>query len=450
MLNRRTALLGGIALVGTAAVAGGAYVIPGPPDTRPSPEVIAWLKANAIPLATAEPNSGLRDLEPLRATFANARIVSLGEATHGTREFFQLKHRLIEFCISELGFAVIGFEAEYGATLAVNDYVLDGKGKAADAVAGMGFWMWDTEEVLSLVEWVRAWNGSHDRKVKFYGFDMQSGVVSGLHLLAYLKRVSPDLAVTSQQKLASLVSPDASFRKLPASEQEQALAQIATVLDAFNTQRMSWISQTGEIEWQLARQSAIVLEQSARYDVIDGGWMGFTNGHRYRDQCMAANVRTLLEMDGPQSKAVLWAHNGHVQRTSSHFLGLFEMTSMGSVLHAAVGAQMVVAGFAFNQGSFLAKSVGGTIGSYAFGPAPGGYVEAALATVGLPLLALDLTKVPAPVAKWLAGKPLQRSVGSTYFGSEKSWAEAGNPGEKYDILLFVDQATASRRNPRPA
>src|SRR5262249_49804981 len=150
-------------------------------------------------------------------------------------------------------------------------------------------------EVVALVVWLRAWNESHERKVKFYGFDMQTGAGSGSHLLAYLQRVSPDLAAASQQILASLDVPGASFRQLSAAEQEQALAQLAAVLDAFTSQRASWISQTSETEWHLARQSAIVLGQFARYDVIDGGWMGFVNGHRYRDRSMAANVRTLLE-----------------------------------------------------------------------------------------------------------------------------------------------------------
>src|SRR5262245_12984428 len=144
MLNRRALLLGGSALVGAAAIAGAALAIRAKWHTRPNPDVIGWLKANALPLASAEPGTSFQDLEQLRPLIADARIVSLGEATHGTREFFQLKHRMIEYCVSQLGFTMIGFEAEYGATLAVNDYVLHGMGNALDVVAGMGFWTWDT------------------------------------------------------------------------------------------------------------------------------------------------------------------------------------------------------------------------------------------------------------------------------------------------------------------
>ena len=135
MLNRRNLLLGGAAVVAAVMSASPAL---GAPATTLESDGIAWLKANALPLATAEPGSDVKDLEPLRRSIGNARVVGLGEATHGTREFFQLKHRMIEYCVSQLGFTVIGFEAPYGETLLVNDYVLHGKGNARDAAAASG------------------------------------------------------------------------------------------------------------------------------------------------------------------------------------------------------------------------------------------------------------------------------------------------------------------------
>src|SRR5262249_5029871 len=233
MLNRRALLLAGSALVGAAAVAGAALAIRAKWYTHPNAAVINWLKANALPLASAEPGTSFEDLEPLRPLIGDARIVSLGEATHGTREFFQLKHRMIEYCVSQLGFTMIGFEAEHGATLAVNDYVLDGKGNAFDVVGGMGFWTWDTEEVVTLVEWVRGWNLANERKVKFYGFDMQASPASGMHLLSYLEQVAPHLAAACEQNIAPLASAYVAddLRLMPAIVREQASSQLATVLD---------------------------------------------------------------------------------------------------------------------------------------------------------------------------------------------------------------------------
>ena len=103
MLNCRRVLLGGTALAAAAAVSNVSLAISAHSDSPVSDEVTGWLRANAIPLATVEPGSGFDDLAPLRDLIGNARIVSLGEATHGTREFFQLKHRLIEYCVANIG-----------------------------------------------------------------------------------------------------------------------------------------------------------------------------------------------------------------------------------------------------------------------------------------------------------------------------------------------------------
>src|SRR3954451_25127445 len=151
VLNRRRLLLGATALAATATIAHGPFAAltrAQAADSKVDEEVTAWIKANALPLASVEPGSSFDDLAPLRPMLSKARIVSMGEATHGTREFFQLKHRLIEYCVSELGFTIIGIEASYTECLRVNDYVLHGTGNPAEALAGTRFWVWDTEEVL--------------------------------------------------------------------------------------------------------------------------------------------------------------------------------------------------------------------------------------------------------------------------------------------------------------
>ncbi len=198
MQNRRRLLFSGAAI---AAVTAASVPFAFSGDSPAGEEVIAWLKANAVPLATTEPGSGFQDIEFLRPIIDQARIVSIGETTHGTREFFQIRHRLIEYCVSQLGFSMIGLEAMYGEEQALNDYVLNGKGGAANAIAGMIFWQWQNEEMIAIVEWVRAWNLANERKVKFYGFDMQKTKPASDRLLGYLKRLAPDLAAAIETPL---------------------------------------------------------------------------------------------------------------------------------------------------------------------------------------------------------------------------------------------------------
>jgi erythromycin esterase-like protein len=113
-------------------------------------------------------------MKPLKKMIGNARIVSLGEATHGSREFFQLKHRMLEYLATEMGFTIFSIEANMPEAYRLNDYVLNGTGDPAKLIKGMYFWTWNTQEVLDMVMWMRQFNKSGKGKVQFTGFDMQT------------------------------------------------------------------------------------------------------------------------------------------------------------------------------------------------------------------------------------------------------------------------------------
>ncbi len=161
------AVLGG----GVAALALGAWVAAtGGPDAAQ----VDWIEATAITFETVEAENGFDDLHRLKEIIGDARIVALGEGTHGTREFFQMKHRLTEFLASEMGFTIFSIEANMPEAYRVNDYVLGGAGDPKELIAGMYFWTWNTHEVLEMVEWMRRFNVAGTGRIEFTGFDMQS------------------------------------------------------------------------------------------------------------------------------------------------------------------------------------------------------------------------------------------------------------------------------------
>lgn len=135
---------------------------------------IDWARLNAVPLKTVEPGNGLADLEPLGSVVGDARIVSLGEATHGTREFFQLKHRIIEYLATRKGFTIFSIEANMPEAYRLNDFIQRGEGDPKELIKGMYFWTWDTQEVLDMVLWMREFNRSGGGHIEFTGFDMQT------------------------------------------------------------------------------------------------------------------------------------------------------------------------------------------------------------------------------------------------------------------------------------
>jgi erythromycin esterase-like protein len=153
---------------------------------------VQWIRQNAIPISTVEAGHGFKDLQPLKRVIQDARIVELGEATHGTREFFQLKHRMVELLASQMGFTIFSIEANMPEAYRLNDYVLHGNGDPKELLKGMYFWTWNTQEVLDMILWMRKFNqaGGH---LQFTGFDMQTPTLSldlvrkfvGRHDLAY-------------------------------------------------------------------------------------------------------------------------------------------------------------------------------------------------------------------------------------------------------------------------
>ncbi len=155
-----------------------------------------WIRANAIRLSTTEAGHGFADTQALKTLIGNARIVSLGEATHGTREFFQLKHRMLEFLATEMGFTIFSIEANMPEAYCLNDYVLNGTGDPAELLREMYFWTWNTEEVLEMIRWMRAFNASGRGRVQFTGFDMQTHTVALYIVQQFVRRYDTAYAAT--------------------------------------------------------------------------------------------------------------------------------------------------------------------------------------------------------------------------------------------------------------
>jgi erythromycin esterase-like protein len=149
-----------------------------PTDAETTKQVVRDLKCYAVRLASFEPGKELGDLAAFGRAVGDARIVALGEASHGTREFFQMKHRLLEYLVREKGFTVLAIEANWPESLAVDRYIKSGEGDPKAAIKEMYFWTWGTQEVLDLIEWMRAFNkapGDHPI-LTFTSFDMQQAL----------------------------------------------------------------------------------------------------------------------------------------------------------------------------------------------------------------------------------------------------------------------------------
>ncbi|KYG09581.1 hypothetical protein BE21_01520 [Sorangium cellulosum] len=416
---------------------------PGPP----SAEVVAWVKKSAVPLAAVEAGHGFDDMRPLDALIGDARVVALGEATHGTREFFQMKHRMLEYLVERKGFRLFAIEANQPEARKVNEYVLYGKGSAAEVLAGLYFWTWNTEEVLALIEWMRAYNAhsKHKDKVRFAGFDMQFTKVAWSNVAAYLEKVDQEYHKTLPPGLAVFGHIEAStaWTKLSAEERKSARAALDAVVARITERRDDYEKKSSAAEWADMLHDARIVQQAAdmfEADATEGNVSGFN----VRDRAMAENVGWLLDQEGPSAKIVLWAHNGHIAYEMKPFV------SMGSHLAAEYGEQYLPIGFMFSEGSFQAIDwTGGDrrLREFTVGPPPEADVSTAFTRAGYPIAFLDLRTLPAgAVAAWFAGPRPMREIGAVFSGE----AEMSSPTrlvDRFAAVIFVQKTTRARPNP---
>lgn len=133
-----------------------------------------WFKANAVPLVKSSKFDDTSDLAKLAPLVQNARIVGMGEATHGTREFFETKHRMFRYLVQNHGFRVFILEASMAGCLKMDAYVLGKPVDVKEAIYEQQFWTWSVVELRELLEWMREYNKTHEEKLRVFGNDMQN------------------------------------------------------------------------------------------------------------------------------------------------------------------------------------------------------------------------------------------------------------------------------------
>jgi erythromycin esterase len=409
-------------------------------DVVAPPEARDWIAAQQIPLTTVEVGNGFADLEPLVATVGDARVVALGEATHGSRELFQLKHRLIEYLVTQHGFTVLAFEAGFAESLDVEDYVVHGRGDSARAVAGLGYWPWMTEEVVALVEWMRAYNRTHSTKLHFVGIDMQVPDRALREVLGYLRRVDHAAASRFATSLHMATSRYDYFTLDP-DQLETLRVEAEALLALLDEKRDAYVASSSADTWRRNRQLARVVVQAITMLIAD--YTGDeVEGLNIRDDAMADNTMWILDESPANTKVMLWAHNDHVSKGA----WLPGYISLGAHLADRLGDALRVFGFAFDDGEF--QALGPTLRLQAFTVESGGpdTIDATLADAAAPISILPLRDVPGgPVADYFATPPLHRDIGAGYlpFIPDSYFREVA-VADFFDALAFVATTTRAR------
>lgn len=398
-------------------------------EVLPKQEELEWIKTHAVTFGSVEPGASHEELMPLKKMIGKRRIVALGEGTHGTSEFFKMKHRLTRFLAEEMDFTIFAIEANMPEARKVNHYVLTGEGDPKEALAGLYFWTWNTAEVLDMIEWMRAYNKSGKGRIEFYGFDMQFVDVAIEGVSGFIKKAEPGY-VSMMESLYGEVKDQEKVNRAKRSNGsgEYTLWYEAAkkVYDHVVAKREEYIKvyKVEEVEWVI--QDANIVVQAAECNM---------EGKRSRDESMAENLEWILQHAPQGTKVVTWAHNGHVCKSGEYF------KPMGQFLEERYKGDMIVFGFAFHQGTYTAVGENG-ISVYDTSPSEPGSVEWFFKSTGMPRFILDLRTVSEgePGSQWLKQSWDFRSIGALamdYGFSSRVVIK------DYDAIIYIENSTPS-------
>ena len=408
---------------------------PADPDPPPVPaEATAWIERNAIPFEGSHLSLPNSDIGFLREIAGDARVVSLGENTHGTRDFFEMKARILRFLVEETGFDAFAIEATWPEANRLDAYVRRGEGDAAELLSGLYFWTWNTESVLEMIEWMRSHNETGG-DLGFYGFDMQYPGMALHNVVEYFRAVDPDRANALAAPLECLVRvandpagrfPEVRYADQTADYRAACGAALDEVRDSLVARRADYEATGGEDAFALAFQSMRVAIQ---YHLM-------ITGDQSRDQSMAENTVWLHRQLGADSRIVLWAHNFHVSTQPG---------AQGWFLRQSYGDGMVIVGFSHESGTFTGVRQRGSsyfgLDQMVLDAARHLSYEHHLSTATVPRFFLDLRnrEVGAAGTAWLSNPRLFRTIGCCYNpDSPSSYWNRHPVAEWYDVLIHYE------------
>jgi erythromycin esterase-like protein len=409
-----------------------------------------WVHRNAVPLRGAP-----EEFDPLLERIGNARIVMLGEASHGTAEFYAARAQLTRRLITERGFTMVAIEGDWPDAARVNRFVTGtaAEGEAKNSMEALsGFrrfptWMWRNTVVLDFVDWLRSHNVLHpERMVHFYGLDVYSLHASIAEVLRYLEKVDPPAAALARRRyecfepFQDTQTYALSTHYLAENCEDEV---VATLLD-LQRRRGDYAKRSSPEALLDAELNALAALNAERYyrQMVYGGAVTWN----LRDHHMVDVLNRLLQHMGPRSKVVLWEHNSHIGDFRATYEGKSGHVNVGQLLREQFGDNVCAVGFGTHHGTVTAASEWD--GPHTFKPVPPArahsyeaiFHEAELGRFYLDLGANQLDRG----GEWLFATREERAIGVIYHPDRERWGNyvPSQLARRYDAYMFYDETFA--------
>ncbi len=417
--------------------------------------LIDTIRTHAQPLADSP-----RDYDGLLERIGNARFVLLGEASHGSHEFYRSRAQITRRLIEEKGFAAVAVEADWPDAYQVNRYVRGASRDRSAVEASSGFerfptWMWRNTDVMEFLEWLRQRNDARPAdapKTGFYGLDLYSLYASVAAVLAYLDKVDPDAAKRARTRYACFDQFNEDTEsygfvtgsRLAASCEDEVLKQLLD-LQQHAAEYAQRDGRVAEDELFYAEQNARLVAHAEAY--YRSMFLEEVSSWNLRDQHMIETLDALathLRREGTRAKVVVWAHNSHLGDARATQMAQRGELNVGQLARERYGPQAVLVGFTTYHGTVTAASEwGGPAERKRVRPALPDSYEAMFHETGLDRFLLAWQPAD-PLAETLSEPKLERAIGVIYLPQTERLSHyfRARLRDQFDAVLHFDETRA--------
>src|SRR3954449_121451 len=383
--------------------------------------------------------------------FADRRVVLLGEASHGTSEFYRARAAITRRLIEEHGFTIVAVEADWPDAAAVDRYVRHHPAlrRAEPPFQRFPTWMWRNTEIAGLIEWMRTHNAGVselEQRAGFYGLDLYNMSGSIAAVLEYLDKVDPEAARAARERYGCLTP----WQKEPSTyghavltagyrKCEQAVIEQCQEL---LHRRLNYGAQDGAAFLDAAQNARLVASAERYYRIM---YYGGPESWNLRDTHMFETLEHLLEARGPKSKAVVWAHNSHIGDARYTEMGVVrEELNIGQLCRERFGDEAALIGFGTHTGTVAAASDwGGDMEVKRVRPSHRDSYERACHDANVPRFLLDLGRHQA-LRRRLLEPRLERFIGVIYRPDTELMSHYSDTSlpQQFDAYVWLDETTA--------
>jgi len=423
----------------------------------PAQEERRVIKLRGEPLAqaiakAAEPFDDIKNaqLDRLLERIGDARVVLLGEASHGTSEFYLMRERISRELITRKGFTFVAIEGDWPDAARIDHYVRHRETPPSEWTAFARFptWMWRNREVRGFVDWLRGHNAvlKPEARVAFHGLDLYSLYASIRSVLDYLDDVDPLSAKVARVRYGCLTP----WQADPATYGHAALtghyptceSDVVRMLRDLLAKRQAYAARDGERFLDAVQNARLVTNAERYYRIM---YYGSRASWNLRDEHMFETLKTLLAHHEPDSKGVVWAHNSHIGDASATEMSARGEHNIGQLCRHEFGRACYAIGFGTDHGTVAAATDwDGPMEIKSVRPALGNSYERLCHEAGVRRFMLGLRDRDSAHVRGLLTPRLERAIGVIYRPeSERAshYFEAVLP-RQFDEYIWFDETRA--------